>query len=248
MFEYIFDNVEYFNLMSCVCLTTSSHIYFNNCFRNYKPNFHQAIFFCKWFHWLNNAHNLQWFLFQGNLWWSMLCIGKFKISFISYWFTEILKKGNYLHFLPFCSIFKTHWGQVMHICNSKQTIIGLDNGIIWTNARMLLIGTLGTNFSEILSEFYTFWFMKMHLKMLTAKSLALCLGLNVLTEWCIVLPRNTATTAILPSLMLTLIPFTCWVVMCKQKNIFVFAIIQWPSDGARSWNCSPVNAAEPVWW
>ena len=45
-----------------------------------------------------------------------------------------------------------------HICVSKQTIIGSDNGlspgrrqaIIWTNAGILLIGTLGTNFSEIL--------------------------------------------------------------------------------------------------
>ena len=47
-----------------------------------------------------------------------------------------------------------------HICISKLTIIGSDNGlspgrrqaIIWTNAGILLIRTLGTNFSEILSE------------------------------------------------------------------------------------------------
>ena len=51
----------------------------------------------------------------------------------------------------------THWGQVMHICIGKTTIIGSDNGlspgrrqaIIWNNARMLLIGILKTNFSEI---------------------------------------------------------------------------------------------------
>ena len=44
-----------------------------------------------------------------------------------------------------------------HICVSKLTIIGSDNGllpgrrqaIIWTNAGILLIGPLGTNFSEI---------------------------------------------------------------------------------------------------
>ena len=44
-----------------------------------------------------------------------------------------------------------------HICASTQTIIGSDNGlslgrrqaIIWTSAGILLIGTLGTNFSEI---------------------------------------------------------------------------------------------------
>ena len=47
-----------------------------------------------------------------------------------------------------------------HICISKLIIIGSDNGlspdrrqaIIWTNAGLLLIGPLGTNFSEILIE------------------------------------------------------------------------------------------------
>ena len=51
----------------------------------------------------------------------------------------------------------THWGRVTHICIGKLTIIGLDNGlpperhkaIISTNAGILLIGPLGTNFSEI---------------------------------------------------------------------------------------------------
>ena len=52
----------------------------------------------------------------------------------------------------------THWGRVTHIYVSKLTIIGSDNGlspgrrqaIIWTNAGILLIRTLVTNFSEIL--------------------------------------------------------------------------------------------------
>ena len=52
----------------------------------------------------------------------------------------------------------------MHICVSKPTIIGLNNGlshgqcqaIVWTNAEVLLIGPLGTNFSEILIKIYTF--------------------------------------------------------------------------------------------
>ena len=64
-----------------------------------------------------------------------------------------------------------------YICVSKLTIIGSDNGlspdrrhaIIWTNAGILLIWTLGTNFSEILSEIHTFSFKKMHLKMSSAK-------------------------------------------------------------------------------
>ena len=34
--------------------------------------------------------------------------------------------------------------------------------IIWTNAGILLIGLLGTNFSEILIEIHSFIFKKMH--------------------------------------------------------------------------------------
>ena len=41
--------------------------------------------------------------------------------------------------------------------------------IIWTNAGVLLIGTSGTNFGEILSEIHTFSFKTMHLKMSSAK-------------------------------------------------------------------------------
>ena len=83
----------------------------------------------------------------------------------------------------------THWGRVTHICISKLTIIGSDNGlspdqrqaIIKTNVGILLIGPLGTNFSEILIEIYTSSFKKLHLKMLSAKWHPSCLGLNVLT-------------------------------------------------------------------
>ena len=58
----------------------------------------------------------------------------------------------------------THWGRVTHICVSKLTTIGSNNGlspgrrqaIIWTNDGILLIRTLGTNFSEILSEIHSF--------------------------------------------------------------------------------------------
>ena len=75
-----------------------------------------------------------------------------------------------------------------HICVSKLSIIGSDNGlspgrrqsIIRTNAGILLIGTLGTNFSEILSEIHTFKFTKMHWKMSSGRWRPFCLGLNVL--------------------------------------------------------------------
>ena len=83
----------------------------------------------------------------------------------------------------------THWGWVTLICIGRLTIIGSDNGlspgqlqaIIWTNAGILLIPTLWTNFSEILSKIYTFSFKKMHLKMLSAKPRPFCLCLNLLT-------------------------------------------------------------------
>ena len=52
---------------------------------------------------------------------------------------------------------------------------------MWTNAGILLIGPLGTNFSEILIEILTFSFKKMHLKVSSTKRRPFCLGLNVLT-------------------------------------------------------------------
>ena len=50
------------------------------------------------------------------------------------------------------------WGQVTHVFVGNLTIIDSDNGlspgrrqtIIWTNARILLIGPLGRKFNEIL--------------------------------------------------------------------------------------------------
>ena len=85
----------------------------------------------------------------------------------------------------------THWGRVTHICVSKLTIIGSDNGlspgrcqaIIWTNAGVLLIGPWGTNFNETSIEFHTFSFKKIHLKLSSGKWRSFCFGLNVLTMW-----------------------------------------------------------------
>ena len=82
----------------------------------------------------------------------------------------------------------THWAWVTHMCN--LTIIGSDNGlspgrrqvIIWTNAGILLIGPLGKNLIEMLIEIHTFSFMKMHLKVSSAKWQLFCLSLNVLTH------------------------------------------------------------------
>ena len=54
----------------------------------------------------------------------------------------------------------THWGRVTHICISKISITGSDKGlspgqrqaIIWSNAGILLIGPLGTNFTYFALE------------------------------------------------------------------------------------------------
>ena len=59
----------------------------------------------------------------------------------------------------------THWGQMTHICIGNMTRISSDNGlapeqrqtIFWTNTGILLIGPLGTNFSEILIEIQAFF-------------------------------------------------------------------------------------------
>ena len=88
------------------------------------------------------------------------------------------------------SEFLAHWGRVTHICVSKLNIIGSDNGlspdrrqaIIWTNAGLLLIGPLGTNFSEIFIEILAFSFKKIRLKVSSAKWRPFCLGLNVLNH------------------------------------------------------------------
>ena len=81
----------------------------------------------------------------------------------------------------------SHWGRVTYTCVGKLTIIGSDNGlsperrqaIIWTNAGILLIGPLGTNFSYILIEIQIFSLKKIHLKMSYGKCCWFRLGLNV---------------------------------------------------------------------
>ena len=74
-----------------------------------------------------------------------------------------------------------------YICVGNLAIIGSDNGlspgrrqaIIWTNAGILSIGPLGTNFSEILIKIDTLSFKKMYLKISSGKWRPCCLGLDV---------------------------------------------------------------------
>ena len=63
------------------------------------------------------------------------------------------------------------------MCVGNLTIIGSENGlssgrhqaIIWTNAGILLIEPLGTNFIEILIEIHIISFKKIRLKMSSGK-------------------------------------------------------------------------------
>ena len=70
--------------------------------------------------------------------------------------------GRYGEISP---IILTHRGRVTHICVGYLTIISSDNGladgrlytVIWTNAWILLIWRLETNYSEILNAIQTFF-------------------------------------------------------------------------------------------
>ena len=82
----------------------------------------------------------------------------------------------------------THWGRVTHICVGNLTIIGSHIGlspgrrqtIIWTNDGIVLIGPLGTNYSEISIKILTYSFTKIRSKVSSGKRRPSCLGLNVL--------------------------------------------------------------------
>ena len=82
----------------------------------------------------------------------------------------------------------TYWVGVTHIRVSNRTIIGSDNwlspgghqAIIWGNAWILLIVSLGTNFSEILFEIQTFSFEKRRLEVSSVRWRPFWVGLNEL--------------------------------------------------------------------
>ena len=90
-----------------------------------------------------------------------------------------------IHCIDELQLIEAEWRTYASI---NLAIIGSDNGlspdwcqaIIWTNARILLIGSLGTNFREILIENHTFSFRKMLLKKSSGKWRPFCIGLNYL--------------------------------------------------------------------
>ena len=98
-------------------------------------------------------------------------------------------------------------------CNIHASVAGIitgsDNGlapirhqaIIWNNAGLLLIGSLGTNFREIWIKIKQFSFMRKHLKMTAAKWQPFCLVLNVLNNaaWLVQTYSKSLTAKILNS-------------------------------------------------
>ena len=111
----------------------------------------------------------------------------FKRNWIITWVTICIREKEFASAVLWSYVALTHWGRMTHICVSKLTTFGSDNGlsparrqaIIWTNAGTLLNQTLGTNFSEILRKIHTFSFKKMHMKMSSGKCRPSCLGLDV---------------------------------------------------------------------
>ena len=132
----------------------------------------------------------------------------------------------------------THLGRVTHICVSKLTIIGSDNGlspgrrqaIIWTNGGILVIGPLGTN-SEIWIKIGRFSLKKMHLKNTGCKPDS-CFTFSVSPEWCgwnpkdanLVVPAKSCRTSSLEELNLNteiMIRPHSEMIMCINLIIFI---------------------------
>ena len=120
----------------------------------------------------------------------------------------------------------TYWGRVTHICVAYLTTIASDNGlsprrrqaIIWTNAGILLIRRLGTNYSEILIEIHTFSFKKMHLKMSSAKRRPFL----VLANWLLVLLSQSWSCGFNPRLVLDNSSVPLWLIcisLCQSIKI-----------------------------
>ena len=90
-----------------------------------------------------------------------ICKIYFNELWIKLWYSFIEENAfeNVIYKISKCSApnVLTHWDRVRHICVSKLTVIGSDNGlapnqhqaIIWTNAGILFVRPLSTNFSEI---------------------------------------------------------------------------------------------------
>ena len=135
-----------------------------------------------------------------------------------------------------------------HICVSKLTIIGSDNGlppgrrqaIIWNNDEILLIQTLGTNLSEILSEIHSNFIQENAFQNVVCKMASILSRLQWVNRvlatgpcgQCLYWSPNSSHAKIY------LIFLSCCIYVRKDKNIFTFSMISWHSDGTGSWNPS----------
>ena len=121
----------------------------------------------------------------------------------------------------------THWGRVTHICVCKLTIIRSNNGlspdrhqaIFWTNAGLLSIGSLGTNFSEILIKIQNFSFTKMHMKISSAKLWPFC-------------PRGDE----LKTSHICIEGYPSEIIGCMIETVFVWSHCGWWCTAAKYWN------------
>ena len=94
------------------------------------------------------------------------------------------------HFFPELNKL-THWGRATHICVSKLTTIGSDNGlspgrrqaIIWTIAGILLFGPLETNRWKFNLNSNIF-IQENAFENVVWEMASICLGLNVLMSVC----------------------------------------------------------------
>ena len=129
----------------------------------------------------------------GKQWWAWLMPSRPSVPFI------LKYSGSITHIFQNGTLKLTHWGRVTHICVSKLTIIGSDYGlspgrrqaIIWTNAGILLIRTLGTNFSEILNS--CIFIQENAFENVVCEMASICLGLNVLNIAIVTLPDTVLT-------------------------------------------------------
>ena len=114
--------------------------------------------------------------------WGLVCQEQVYRTWISNYNPQDTVGCNYLS-MAYIPASGTHVLMVLDPSNTSHTytIIGSENGLspgqrqafIWTNAGMLLIGPLGTKFSEILIKIHTFSSKKTHLKMSSAKVAAI---------------------------------------------------------------------------
>ena len=104
---------------------------------------------------------------------------------------------------------------------------------MWTNAGMLLIGTLGRNFNEILSEIHTFSFKKMYLKILFVKWRLLFLCFNVFRESIVQAPNDIyrsnhcCLTDLIHNFRNAPVPYAQCIIQNRNVHIFDLLLAHW---------------------